>query len=146
MALPGADRRALDGAGAMTVHQLGQLGHDRSRPVYVVAARRHRRPRLILAAVDLRIDAVTFTAKPAVENLLDIAAMAGLLDELSEALATDVAVFCVGPVCADGFSGLPAVHPFVPDRYRLGSMVQQIVHHFDGRADDVALGGQRVRV
>ena len=140
----------LDGAGAIDLcHQLEQLGATVVRvPVYRWSLPDDTGPaeRLIRAVVDRRLDAVTFTAKPAVENLLDVAAMAGALDELIDALATDVSVFCVGPVCAAAFAGLPAVHPFVPDRHRLGSMVQQIAHHFDGRADDVALGGELVRV
>lgn len=140
----------LDGAGAVDLcSQLEQLGATIVRvPVYRWSLPDDTGPaeRLIRAAVDRRLDAVTFTAKPAVENLLDIAAMIGSLDELVSALATDVAVFCVGPVCAGGFADLPAVRPYVPDRHRLGSMVQQIAHQFDGRGGTVELGGQQVRV
>lgn len=140
----------LDGAGAVDLcRQLEQLGATVvGVPVYRWSLPDDTGPaeRLIRAAIERRLDAVTFTAKPAVENLLDIAAMAGLLDDLVDALATDVAVFCVGPVCAGGFTELPAIRAHVPDRHRLGSMVQQIAHHFDGCAGVVTLGGQDVRV
>ena len=42
--------------------------------------------RLVRAVVDRRVDALTFTAKPAVENFFEIASMIGLLDEAVEAM------------------------------------------------------------
>jgi len=140
----------LDGAGAAELcRQIGALGGEVvGVPVYRWSLPADTSPaeRLIRAAVDRRLDAVTFTAKPAVENLLEITEMLGLVDQLTAALSTDVAVFCVGPVCASGFADLPTVRPFVPERHRLGSMVQQISQYFEGRSGEVALGGQHVRL
>lgn len=140
----------LDGAGAIELcEQIEVLGADVVRvPVYRWSLPDDTAPaeRLIRAIVERRVDAVTFTAKPAVENLLEIAELVGMVEPLTHALSTDVAVFCVGPVCAGGFAELPTVRPYVPDRHRLGSMVQQISQVFEGRAGEVTLGGQSVRL
>jgi uroporphyrinogen-III synthase len=139
----------LDGAGAAELcDRVEELGIEVVRvPVYrwslpedTTAAER-----LIRAVVDRRVDAVTFTAKPAVENFLEIAGLMGVLDELVVALA-DVEVFCVGPVCATGFDDHPGIDIHVPDRHRLGGMVQQIASRFADRGADVVLAGAEVRV
>jgi uroporphyrinogen-III synthase len=97
--------------------------------------------RLLRAVVDRKLDAVTFTAKPAVENFFEIARSVGCHDEVIDALGTDVAPFCVGPVCAMGLTdvGLPAPH--VPERHRLGSLVQLLSTYYAGRCIEVNLGG-----
>jgi uroporphyrinogen-III synthase len=131
----------LDGAGAEELcDRIEALGATVIRvPVYrwslpedTAAAER-----LIRAVVERRVDAVTFTAKPAVENFLEIAGFMGVLDELVDALSSDVETFCVGPVCAMGFEEYPAIETFVPDRHRLGGMVQQIAACFGHRGHDV---------
>ena len=101
--------------------------------------------RLIRSVIDRRIDGLTFTAKTAVERFLAIATTVGVRDELVEALET-VGVFCIGPVCASGFDELPRVEPFVPERRRLGAMVQQIAAEYARRGSVYDLGGTRVRV
>ena len=59
--------------------------------------------RLIRAVIERRVDAVTFTAKPAVENFLRIAGAWACSTTSSEAFdCGDVRIFCVGPVCATG--------------------------------------------
>jgi len=89
---------------------------------------------------------LTFTAKPAVENFLEIAGFLGLAEEVADALATDVVAFCVGPVCATGFTDDDITTPLVPEKHRLGAMVQQIARHFATRGKDVELAGARVRL
>ena len=140
----------LDGAGAEGLcARIEALGASVIRvPVYrwslpedTAAAER-----LIRSVVERRLDAVTFTAKPAVENFLEIAGFMGILDATVDALSTDVDSFCVGPVCAAGFDEHPTVNRFVPERHRLGAMVQQIAARFAARGDDLELGGTRVRV
>jgi uroporphyrinogen-III synthase len=139
----------LDGAGAGELcDRIEALGFDVIRvPVYrwslpedTTAAER-----LIRGVIERRIDALTFTAKPAVENFFEIATFMGVADDLVAALAT-VDVFCVGPVCATGFDELPHVEVFVPERHRLGAMVQQIAMAYAGRSSCYALGGTDVRV
>ena len=140
----------LDGAGAEELcERIEALGASVIRvPVYrwslpedTTAAER-----LIRSVVERRVDAVTFTAKPAVENFLEIAGFMGVLEDAVEALSTDVDSFCVGPVCAGGFDDHPTVNIFVPERHRLGAMVQQIAAKFAARGEDLELGGTRVRV
>ena len=102
--------------------------------------------RLIRAVIERRVDALTFTAKPAVENFFEIASLMGQLDEAVDALRADVLSFCVGPVCATGITDVGLPDPFVPERHRLGSMVQQVAQHFAGRGDDVEMAGTSVRI
>lgn len=102
--------------------------------------------RLIRAAVERRVDAVTFTAQPAVENFFEIAGHMGALDALDEAIHSDVVMVCVGPVCALGFQKHGYDPPLVPERHRLGAMVQLVAAHFAERGRDITLGGEEVRV
>ena len=101
--------------------QIEEMGADVVRvPVYrwSLPADTTDAERLIRAVVDRRVDALTFTAKPAVENFLEIAGFMGVLDDVIEALQSgDVVSFCVGPVCAVGdHRGRPArsVRPRAP--------------------------------
>lgn len=140
----------LDGAGAEELcARIEALGATVIRvPVYRWSLPEETAPaeRLIRSVVERRVDAVTFTAKPAVENFLEIAGFMGVLDAAVDALSTDVDSYCVGPVCAAGFGDHPTVQMRIPERHRLGAMVQQIASTFAARGDDLELGGTRVRV
>lgn len=100
--------------------------------------------RLIRAICERRVDAVTFTARPAVENMMVIATELGRRDELLAALR-DVFVLCVGPVCAAGAreAGIETVN--VPHRARLGSMIQFLAATFADRVVTIELAGVPVR-
>lgn len=102
--------------------------------------------RLLAAIVDGRVDAVTFTARPQIENLCELADAAGRLDALVEAFSRDVQAVCVGPVCAKGATDQGFAPPIVPERYRLGSMVLTLASAFADRARDVQLAGVDVRI
>lgn len=102
--------------------------------------------RLVRATAERRVDALTFTAKPAVDNFFEIAGLCGLDEAVVAALSDGVEVFCVGPVCATGFDEHPTITPLVPERHRLGALVQLAANHFAGRADDIELAGTAVRV
>lgn len=140
----------LDGAGAVGLCEaIETLGAEVVRiPVYRWSLPDDLAPaeRLLRAVIERRVDAVTFTAKPAVENFFEIAGLLGVGDQVVDAMSGDVAPFCVGPVCATGFAGTGVTDPFVPDRHRLGAMVQQLASYFGGRGTDVRLGGADVRV
>ncbi len=140
----------LDGAGAGELcDRIEELGADVVRvPVYrwSLPADTTAAERLIRATVDRRIDGVTFTARPAVDNFLEIASFLGLGDELVDALATDVVPFCVGPVCATGLTDEVLATPLVPEKHRLGAMVQQIAHHFAADGAMIELAGAPVRL
>ncbi|MFK8022463.1 MAG: uroporphyrinogen-III synthase [Ilumatobacter sp.] len=140
----------LDGAGAVALcDQLESIGADVVRvPVYRWSMPADTTPaeRLIRAVVERRVDGVTFTAKPAVENFLEIGDFLGVGAELVEALAHDVVPFCVGPVCATGLTDDDLATPVVPDKHRLGAMVQQIAGYFSAHASEAQLGGSSVHI
>ncbi len=81
---------------------------------------------LIRATVEGSIDGLTFTAKPAVEHLFEIADLLGLTDALVERLSTTATAFCVGPVCATGFDDHPGVDVAVPERFQLAALVNLV--------------------
>ncbi|MDQ4069778.1 MAG: uroporphyrinogen-III synthase [Actinomycetota bacterium] len=82
--------------------------------------------RLVEAAVAGGIDAVTFTAQPAVHNLFRIAGDLGRRDELRSALNGPVVASCVGPVCASAAVEEGVESPIWPDPPRLPAMVRQL--------------------
>lgn len=102
--------------------------------------------RLLGAIVARRVHAVTFTARPQVQNLCGLAAERGVLDEVVHAFRDAVAPVCVGPVCAAAAvdAGFPS--PIVPERHRLGSMVLALTSVFLERGVDLVLAGTPVRV
>lgn len=140
----------LDGAGAVGLcDRLEAIGAEVIRvPVYRWSMPEDTGPaeRVIRAVVERRVDAVTFTAKPAVENFLEIGDFLGVGDDLAEALADDVVPFCVGPVCATGLTDDDLATPIVPEKHRLGAMVQQVAGYFSERAIEAQLGGSTVRI
>jgi uroporphyrinogen-III synthase len=110
---------ALQGAGAAVV------------PVGVY---RYRMPdddqparRLIEAACDGRLQAITFTSRPAVDHLFAIADDAGLRDVLTDAFDGGVVVAaCIGPVCAEAAERAGILAPARPDTGRMGLMIRAL--------------------
>ena len=90
--------------------------------------------RLAQAVADRRVDAVTFTARPQIESLCEIAETEGLLEPLRQGFARDVVVACVGPVCADAAVAAGFGDPVVPVRPRLGSMVVSVTAALSARS------------
>jgi uroporphyrinogen-III synthase len=141
----------LDGSGdgGEAAERLRRAGAD----VVAVAAYRWGLPedlrparRLAVAVAERRVDAVTFTAAPAVENLFAIAANAGVADAVREAFREAVAAVCVGPVCAAAAVGHGVAAPVQPSRPRLGAMVQALAVHLEGRRRVVRVDGRTVEV
>jgi uroporphyrinogen-III synthase len=80
--------------------------------------------RLIRGVIDRSVDAVTFTASPAVANFFALADEQGLLPDLLDACnSPDVDVVCVGPVCGARARSLGVAQLVEPERPRLGAMV-----------------------
>jgi uroporphyrinogen-III synthase len=106
-----------------------------------------RAVRLVESVADRAIDAVTFTAGPAVRNFVDLAREAGRIEEVLDAFASGAVIpVCVGPVSAEQAAALGierVVHPVHP---RLGAMVQAAADHLRSRARDFAFGSVRVRL
>lgn len=83
--------------------------------------------RLAQAAVDGKLQAVTFTAAPAVTNLFTIAATHGIDDALRDAFNDrGVVAACVGPVCGRGATDAGITDPLVPAVGRLGLLVRAL--------------------
>lgn len=101
--------------------------------------------RLIDAACERRLDAVTFTTSPALGNLLDLAAELGRDDDLRAAFDDTVVATCVGPVCAESAARLGITRTIQPARPRLGAMVQALAAHLAGRARAL-VGGETTLV
>ncbi len=97
--------------------------------------------RLIEAVCERRVDAVTFTAAPAVRNLFALAGEVGRVAALQEALQGGVVPVCVGPVCAGALVAAGVTSAVQPDRSRLGAMVQALAEHFSGRCTRLLLDG-----
>jgi uroporphyrinogen-III synthase len=120
--LHGEDSRAVIGrlrAAGAAVHEV---------PVY-----RWALPTDDRAAVELirrccvgSVDAVTFTAGPAVRQFLDLAEAEGLAAPLLAALNDRMIVVCVGPVCAGVAREEGILAPIVPEHWRLGAMVKVV--------------------
>ncbi|MDQ6783667.1 MAG: uroporphyrinogen-III synthase [Actinomycetota bacterium] len=79
------------------------------------------------------VDAVTFTAGPAIRNLFEIAARHRQADQLAEAFNTGVLTACMGPVCARAAREAGVSDPSVPEHWRLGSLVRLVVEQLATR-------------
>jgi uroporphyrinogen-III synthase len=80
---------------------------------------------LVDRIVDREVDAVTFTAAPAITSLMQAAGSSGRRNEVVAAFQTDVVASCVGPVTAAAFErwSVPTIYP---ERSRLAAMVRQL--------------------
>jgi uroporphyrinogen-III synthase len=100
--------------------------------------------RLVQAIADRRIDAVTFTARPQVECLAELADGAGLLGAMRGGFGRGVLAACVGPVCAAAAVDAGFGEPVVPVRSRLGSLVARVSEVLEERSLAFVLGGEAV--
>ncbi len=96
---------------------------------------------LVRAVCDRRVDALTFTARPAVENFVAIAESMNRRDEVVAACAEHVEVFCVGPVCAQGVLETGLGDPRFPERSRLGAMAMFVTAALSEQSSMVQVGG-----
>jgi len=94
--------------------------------------------RMIDLIADRKLDAVTFTAAPAVASLMDLAGAVGRRDEVVAAFQADVVAACVGPVTAAAFElwGVPTIQPA---RSRLTAMIKLLETELPSRRSGVAL-------
>ena len=79
---------------------------------------------IVDAAIAGQLDAVTFTAQPAVHNLFRIAG--DRRDDLRAAFNAGLVASCVGPVCASAATEEGIEAPIWPDPPRLTAMVKQL--------------------
>jgi len=99
---------------------------------------------LIRAIVDERVDAVTFTSRPAVANLVAIAADLELDGALRDVFQRSVIPACVGPVTAAQVFKVGFGYGLHPARHRLGSMVQQLTDALVAQARPLSLAGHQL--
>lgn len=102
--------------------------------------------RLVAAAGTGSLDAVTFTAAPAVHNFFELARTAGTEHELRAALNGPVLAMCVGPVCRAAAVERGVVDARAPQTARLGGMVKALADEFAGRRRTVDVGGAPAKV
>jgi uroporphyrinogen-III synthase len=105
--------------------------------------------RLVEDIIAGRVQAVTFTAGPAIRNLVAIAAERDLDGALRDALTDGRAVIgCVGPVCADvaASEGLASPHLVVPRTWRLGPLVRAVAERLAERTLTVDLNGATMTI
>jgi uroporphyrinogen-III synthase len=112
-------------------------------PVYRWTLPEDGRP--VLRLIDLccngGLDAITFTAGPAVRNLVELADAEGRASELLSALNTNVIVACIGPVCASVARGEGIEAPLTPLHWRLGSLVRTVGEALSARRRRFVVGG-----
>jgi uroporphyrinogen-III synthase len=133
-----ADVQRLERAGASVV----------TVPVYRWTVPEDDRPawRLVEAICDGRVDAVTFTAAPALRNLFTLAGQRGADDILRKALNGPVVAACQGPVCAHAAVTLGIEDPLVPERARLGALVQRLTAELSAARRTLTVAGLPVVV
>lgn len=117
-------------------------------PVYRWSLPDDRTPaqRLVHAVVEGRVDAVTFTARPQIESLCEIAETDGALDALRRGFTRGVVAACVGPVCAEAAVTAGFGEPVVPVRPRLGSMVVSVADALRSRSVAFRVGEEIVHL
>lgn len=96
--------------------------------------------RLVAAICDGRIDAVTFTAAPAVHNFFALAEECGRVDAIRDALDGPVLAVCVGPVCRDAALAEGVILAKAPTTPRLGSMVKTLTDELQARRRTLTFG------
>ncbi|MHB8669724.1 MAG: winged helix-turn-helix domain-containing protein [Acidimicrobiales bacterium] len=152
-----ADRRweeqaeLLSGQGATVLHgpavavRRRDLDSDQ-RPVTVVSSPADEIPalRLLDAACNGDLDAVTFTSAPAVRNLFAIARRHGREDELRAACNDGTVAACVGPACAQVTRQLGVATPLTPPVARLGALVRAVAEVLSSRRRTVGCGGTTI--
>ena len=126
---------------SMVAHALRRQGASVvTVTVYRVASNTDPEPmfRLIDLVADRAVDAVTFTAAPAIAALMEAAGSTGRRDEVVSAFQADVVAACVGPVTAAAFEmwGVPTIYP---DRSRLAAMVKQLEVELPSRRAGLAV-------
>lgn len=102
--------------------------------------------RVVEAARSGRVDAVTFTAAPALHNLFAVAEQTGAADELRDAFNGSVLAMCVGPVCVEAAVERGVIKAEQPPHARLGSMVQRLTDLLGTRRHVVRVGTLEVIV
>lgn len=99
---------------------------------------------LVRAVCDRRVDALTFTARPAVENFAAIASSMSRFDDVVAACTDHVKLYCIGPVCAQGVVDTALGVPLFPERSRLGALAMFVTQSLAEQRMECEIGGQPI--
>ena len=115
-------------------------------PVYrwTMPADRAAAASLVHAVAKHQVDALTFTARPAVQNFAAIATDLDLFEQVCEATQTTTKVFSVGERTAQAISEVGMGSSEFPDRPLLGTMVMCLTRRLESSATEIYLGGRPV--
>jgi len=120
--------------------------------VVEIATAQARRPshmdvlrRLGDLVVRRQVDAVALTSAAATENLLEQAASDGALGEVLNALVSDVAAACLGPLAAAPLRA-QGLSPLVATEAAMDALVAVLVAELPQRALVLEVGGRRIEV
>jgi uroporphyrinogen-III synthase len=91
-----------------------------------------RLSRLIKAACQRQLEALTFTSAPAAVATLEAAEELGMRRAFVRALSDYVASAAVGPVTAEPLREA-GINPVIPDHYRLGALVRLVTDELTQR-------------
>ncbi|MGW0436197.1 uroporphyrinogen-III synthase [Micromonospora sp. NPDC003197] len=97
--------------------------------------------RLVFLVTNRLVDAITFTATPAIDSLLHAAGPD--VEAVLAALRTDVLAACVGPLVAAPLHR-HRVPVLVPGQARLGALVRAIAAELPRRVIDLQVAGHRL--
>ena len=101
---------------------------------------------LITSICEGKVDAVTFTARPAVANFALIAEEMGCFDELVDTLAERTRIFAVGPTTAAAVSAFGLGTAQCPERSRLGPLVMFVTTTLEQESRQLEIAGRSVVV
>ncbi len=154
-AVPGSRRPRLalqvDGARSVGLADaLGELGYE-VVPVevygYTMPGDSAAAERLVLAAADRQLDAITFTSAPAVVSFVAIAERLGARQRIAQLSASGALdVVCVGPVTAASARSSGLMSSVESGRPRLGAMVNTVVEVLSSRRHTLDLSVARLSV
>jgi uroporphyrinogen-III synthase len=102
--------------------------------------------RLIESVCTEKIDAVTFTAAPAIHNMFVLAEQEGVAESLRVALNGPVLAMCVGPVCREAATERGVLEAKEPRTARLGTMIKSLAEELENRRRVIVIGETKVEV
>ena len=95
----------------------------------VAEPEREGEPDIYRLLLDRRIDTVTFTSASAVRTFVRV-----IGDDQAADLLQQTTVACIGPVTAEAAAQLRIMTTIMPGEYTVSSLVEAIVHRFEGLA------------
>jgi len=101
---------------------------------------------LVRAAVERKVDAVTFVSSSAAEHYVHIAERVGLFEELQLAFQTGLIAGCLDEGAVAGLDRVGASRVLRPSNTSLGSLVQAVATELVAQTFEVSIGGSMVKV